>query len=207
MNTPNSNGLGRARDASSTSSDLNWALEAWILSTAPDAVAYAASLLRDRTAAEDVVQDCYCRLLKKAHVYDLPRDGRKLLFQSVTNACINVTTRTKPMLSLDTFPEGKNARREEQEGLHGQIADPQSHPAEVLAMQRELEEAIGEGLGQLPVNQRAALELKSLGHSLQEIGEALQVSANHAGVLVHRARQALAQHLAPYLEDLEDQAG
>ena len=49
-------------------------LDAWVLSTAPDAVAYAVSLLRDRAAAEDVVQDCYCRLLQKADVYDLPRE-------------------------------------------------------------------------------------------------------------------------------------
>ena len=41
-------------------------LDAWVLATAAEAVAYAASLLRDRAAAEDVVQDCYCRLIEKA---------------------------------------------------------------------------------------------------------------------------------------------
>src|SRR5437868_12477508 len=81
-------------------------LDAWVLSTAPDAVAYAASLLRDRGAAEDVVQDCYCRLLQKADVYDLPRDGRKLLFESVTNACINRATRARHVLSLDATGDG-----------------------------------------------------------------------------------------------------
>jgi DNA-directed RNA polymerase specialized sigma24 family protein len=53
----------------------------------------------------------------------------------------------------------------------------------------------------LPITQRAALELKSLGQSLEEIGAALRVSANNAGVLVHRARQAMARRLEPYLKE------
>src|SRR5215471_6362081 len=96
-------------------------LDAWVLSTAPDAVAYAASLLRDRAAAEDVVQDCYCRLLQKANVYDLPRDGRKLLFESVTNACINRATRARHVLSLD-------AADEDDASLHEVVADADAAP-------------------------------------------------------------------------------
>ena len=53
----------------------------------------------------------------------------------------------------------------------------------------------------LPETQRAALELKSLGHSLQDIADALGVSPSNAGVLVHRARQAMSRFLAPYLEE------
>jgi RNA polymerase sigma-70 factor (ECF subfamily) len=49
--------------------------------------------------------------------------------------------------------------------------------------------------------QRAAVELKALGHSLQEIAEILDVTPTNAGVLVHRGRQELARQLAPYLED------
>ncbi len=169
-------------------------LDAWVLSTAPDAVAYAVSLLRDRAAAEDVVQDCYCRLLQKGDVYDLPRDGRKLLFESVTNACINRVTRARNILSLD-------AAREDDASLHDAVADKTAAPPERVLMDRELEEAIAAALAKLPVAQRAALELKSLGHSLQDIGEALEVSPNYAGVLIHRARQAMAEQLAPFLEE------
>src|SRR5262245_34850681 len=91
-------------------------LDAWVLATAADAVAYATALLRDRITAEDIVQECYCRLLKKADVYDLPRDGRKLLFEAVTNACINHTTRARLVLSLD----GAN---EQGDDLHGIVED------------------------------------------------------------------------------------
>ena len=58
---------------------------------------------------------------------------------------------------------------------------------------------VARGLARLPVTQRAALELRSLGSSLEEIGEALGVTANHAGVLIHRARQAMANYLTPYV--------
>jgi len=61
-------------------------LDAWVLATAPRAVAYAASLLRDRARAEDIVQDCYCRLLQKETQYDLPNSGMKLLFKAITRA-------------------------------------------------------------------------------------------------------------------------
>jgi len=169
-------------------------LDAWVLDTAPAAVAYAASLLRERGAAEDIVQDCYCRLLQKAGVYDLPRDGRKLLFQAVTNACLNHNSRTRLILSLDSV-------REEETTLHGSVADRGAAPADRILLHRELEQAVAEGLAHLPDNLRAALEMKSLGHSLREIAAALDVTGNHAGVLIHRARQALALYLAPYLEE------
>jgi RNA polymerase sigma-70 factor (ECF subfamily) len=169
-------------------------LDSWILSTAPDAVAYATSLLRNRAAGEDVVQDCYCRLLQKQDTYDLLRDGRKLLFESITNACINRTTRARSIASLDTAGN-------EGGSLYGRLPDPSARSAEQVVLHRELVQAVADALGRLPVPQRAALEMKSLGHSLKDIGHALDTSASHAGVLVYRARQTLARRLAPYLEE------
>jgi RNA polymerase sigma-70 factor (ECF subfamily) len=166
-------------------------LDAWVLATAPAAVAYAASLLHQRAAAEDIVQDCYCRLLARADTYDLPRDGRKLLFQAVTNACLNRLSRERPALSLFTGDDGPQT----------QLADRGAEPAERVLMRRELEDAIADGLARLPPTQRAALELKGLNHSLDDIATALNVSPSNAGVLIHRARQAMAKYLAPHLEE------
>ena len=170
-------------------------LEEWVLATAPRAVAYAASLLRDAVLAEDVVQDCYCRLLEKAGRYDLPRDGVRLLFRAVTNACINLTTRRRSVLSLDAV-RAEGARREP--------ADATAIQPERALLYRELRDAVEDGLSRLSVPQRAALELKSLGHSQQEIAEALGVSVSNAGVLVHRARQALAAYLAPFVQEAKE---
>jgi DNA-directed RNA polymerase specialized sigma24 family protein len=62
-----------------------------------------------------------------------------------------------------------------------------------------LQEAIGRGLDELPLAQRAAIELKGMGHSLQEIAEALGVTPSNAGVLIHRGRQALARRIGKFI--------
>lgn len=165
-------------------------LDAWVLETAPRAIAYARSLLQNADDADDVVQDCYCRLLAKADVYDLSRDGLKLLLRAVTNACINARTRRKPVFPL---------ARPSADGSPDDPPDPAAVGAADVLAYKELACAVAYGLGILPPQQRAALELKCLGHSQQEIAEILGVSSTNAGVLVHRGRQALAVHLAPYL--------
>ena len=165
--------------------------DAWVLSTLPRAVAYAAGLLRDRASAEDIVHDCYCRLLRKADVYDLPRDGTRLLFRAITNACIDASRGRGPVGSYDQW--------EDDAGRSVEFADRSAAEPWRQLEHRELQEAIGRGLDELPPTQRAAIELKSMGHSLQEIAEALGVTPSHAGVLIHRGRQALARRIGKYI--------
>jgi RNA polymerase sigma-70 factor (ECF subfamily) len=167
-------------------------LDAWVLATAPRAVAYAASLLRDRSRAEDVVQDCYLRLLRKRGQYDLPNSGLRLLFKAITRSCINITTREHPVLSID-------GTAHEKDGVGWEPADSRNPEPAGNLMYKELQQAVTEALGKLPVLHRAALELKSLGHSQHEIGQMLEITTGHAGVLIHRARKAMAAYLAPFV--------
>ena len=164
-------------------------LDAWVLETAPRATAYARTLIRDPDRADDVVQDCYCRLLAKAGVYDLPRDGLKLLLTAITNACINAATRRKPVFRLV---------RGEDDGADDP-PDPAATVPDDIAAANELGTAVAAALASLPPNQRAAVELKGLGYSQQEIAEMVGVSVSNAGVLIYRGRLALAELLAPYL--------
>jgi RNA polymerase sigma-70 factor (ECF subfamily) len=156
-------------------------------------VAYAASLLRDRAIAEDVVHDCYVRLLRKSETYDLPRDGTKLLFKAITNACVDRNYRDRTLLSLE-FENGEASP----------LADGRAWEPHDLASHRELEDAVAAELGRLTVAQRGAVELKSLGYSLAEIAEALGTSPSNAGVLILRARKTLADQLARFLGDRSD---
>ena len=167
-------------------------LDVWVLETAPRATAYAKSLLGNTHEAEDIVQDCYCRLIAKAGTYDLKRDGLKLLFTAIGNACINLRTRRKPAYSLNR-PDGEGESRTEDP------ADARAILPADAAAGNELHAAIAQGLQLLPTQQRAAVELKAFGYSQQEIAEMLGISTSNAGVLVHRARQTLSQYLAPYL--------
>jgi RNA polymerase sigma-70 factor, ECF subfamily len=159
-------------------------LKSWIELALPDAVAYASSLLGDRTQGEDVVQDCVCRLLGHAARYDLARDGRKLLFRAITNACINRQTRDRKLISLDTYGR-------QDEGAW-ELEDAEAHTPLVMAMAEELRSAIAQGLHTLPLRQRSALELSSLGYPAEEIAEMLEVRGENVRVLLFRARQAMA---------------
>ena len=159
--------------------DPRAAIEAWLLATLPRALAFAGSLLRDRALAEDVVHDCYVRLLQKSARYDLPADGTKLLFKAITNACVDRNYRDRTALSLEA-----------RDGEAPALADARAFGPPELASHRELEAALADSLAHLTLAQRGALELKSLGYSLAEIAEALGTSPTNAGVLVHRARKA-----------------
>ena len=166
-------------------------VRAWLAECLPRAIVYARSLVRDAGEADDVVQECVYRLLKRSASYDLPRDGSRLLFRAVTNECINRTTRGPDLVSLD-------AVNEEGQSRGSTLADPHMTPPLDVVLTDELRRLLDEALDHLPVAQRAALELKSLGHSLEEIAEALSITANHAGVLVHRGRRAVRKRVAGY---------
>lgn len=165
------------------------AVDAWVRSTLPRAIAFASGLLRhDRECAEDIVHDCYCRLLAKADEYNLPEDGIRLLFRAITNACIDRSRRRKP-ISLSAFAGN------EDDDLSYEPADVRTPEPWANATHAELRQAVQSALDELPPVQRAAIELRSLGQSLDDIGIALGVTANHAGVLVHRARQAMQRRM------------
>lgn len=169
--------------------DRDAILERWVSGVIPKAVAYARSLLHSPQDAEDTVHDALCRLLSHPE-YDLAADGDKILFRAVTNACINRWQRKKKIVSLDfSKPNSRSI-------LSALPSHRAPDPART-AMNREALAAVGRVLAQLPQNQRAALELKSLGHSLKEIAEMVGVTPSNAGVLVHRARKALALRLGP----------
>jgi len=167
------------------------ALEEWILSVAPRAVAYARTLLDRPDRAEDIVQDVLLRLLDHPE-YDLLRDGEKLLFTSITNACINEVTRRRTLRSL-------HADRPDEAAPIDDLASGRArNPADAL-VSREMLDAVGAELRRLPPMQRAAVELKAMGRSLRQIAETLRVSPSNAGVLVHRARRRLKEKLGPHL--------
>ncbi|MBX3415688.1 MAG: RNA polymerase sigma factor [Pirellulales bacterium] len=163
-------------------------METWITLALPGAVAYATSLLGDRNRGEDIVQDCICRLLGHAARYDLPRDGRKLLFRAITNACINERTRGERTLSLDE--QGRPP-----EGGTWELEDITAPTPSTLVLAEELRVTIAEGLQTLPIRQRSALELSSFGYRAEEIAEMLQVQSDHVRLLLFRARKAMAAFL------------
>ncbi len=161
----------------------------WIARTVRPALAYAITLVRNRHDAEDIVQECYRKLLARSTRYDLPADGAKLLYRSITNACINHVQRRPPECSVGD--------------MQGMPSSPHSDDhqlPEQRLMHAELEQAVSEGLAALPVRQRAVVELSSLGHSLADVAVMAGVSHANARVLLHRARQSLAEKVKTFRE-------
>lgn len=165
-------------------------LEAWVrLNTGPG-LAYAKSLLRDHHQAEDIVQDCLCRILARAAEYDLISDGRRILFRSITNACINHSTRFRLVTGLE----------DEENGGDYQVADHrEQQPVDQLVFQ-ETSQRVEAILAMLPVEQSAALQMKSVGCSQEEIARELGILPNHASVLVFRARKFVEKQLGGLME-------
>lgn len=169
-------------------------IDAWVTEIAQRALGYAITLVRNRQDAEDIVHDCFSRLLAKSNDYNLPRDGTKLLFKSITNACFNYSNRRRPETSLHEL------EMSERSGVHV-LADQRANSPIENAIGNELERAVEVAMNKLPVAQRAAVELRSLGHSLVEVADILQVTHANARVLLHRARTELAAQLSSFIEE------
>lgn len=171
----------------------------WMRAAIPKAVAYARTLLPRAVGhqAEDVVQDVLCRLIATPGRYDLIRDGDKLLFRSVSNACINVRTRRRELASLDGWADDDSPNF-----LDGLAGDRDDQPDRRL-MSAELESRVAEAIAELPALQRAVMALRAMDVSADQIGQALELTAGHVAVLTHRARRSLADRLADVLNEAD----
>lgn len=169
------------------SDDQRIRLGVWVQTVTPRAVAYARSLVRGSDRAEDMVQECLYRLLRRANDYDLERDGIKLLFKAISNLCINQATRERELVGLGSSQDDEDRPFE--------LADRTALQPDQIAQHKELEEQVRAALQKLPPMQRAAVELRALGLSKEDIAESLGISATNAGVLVFRGRKQLAEEL------------
>jgi len=151
--------------------------EALYRSCAADLYAYVASLLRDRSAAEDVTALAFERAYRRRALFDIRRGTpRAWLFAIARNA------------ALDEL----RARRRSG-ALLRDVADPASEDElpddEGLAERRLL---VREGLAALDPREREVILLKFLGRlSNAELGRVLHCSESNAGTRLHRAIEQL----------------
>jgi RNA polymerase sigma-70 factor, ECF subfamily len=141
--------------------------EALYRASAEAVFAYVASLLRDRSAAEEVTAAAFERAFRKRRSFD-PRRGtqRAWLFGIARNAALDELRRRKRAATLTDEPAAEDAVTEDVE-----------RRATVRA-----------ALAGLDPRDRELIALKfhaGLGNA--EIGAVLGISANNAGTRVHRA--------------------
>lgn len=130
---------------------------------------YALHYLRDVAQAEDVVQDCFVRLLETGN---MPQNGRAWLYTAVRNRCIDHLRRHNPLLT-DVQPED----------LDGLISDEE-------AQERSIREArLWEAIDALPARCREVFLLaKRDGLTYREIAQHMGLSEK---TVEHQVSKAL----------------
>jgi len=144
-----------------------------------DVFAYAATLLRDRAAAEDVAAAAFERAYRRRNRYDARRGSpRAWLFGIARNAALDELRRRKRAAAAELpVPAG----------------EPDPGEAAELAAQRD---AVRSALGRLPARERELIALKYHAElSNAELAAVLGVSVSNAGTLVHRAMTKLRETL------------
>ena len=140
--------------------------------TFPRVYAYVASLLRDRSAAEDVTAQAFERAYRKRSSYRVRRGSMEAwLFGIARNAALDELRRRRRRASLETDPED--------------TAAPSTEDHAELALRREVVRAAMAGLDG---KERDLIALKfSGGLSNSEIARVLGMSETNAGTRLHRA--------------------
>ncbi len=138
---------------------------------------YAGRLLGDPHGAQDVVQEAFVRLLSSDRAVVAPRLPA-WLYAVCRNLCMDRRRRERVM-------ERTNAAALDLR------SGPGADPAD-LAAAGDAAAAALRALGGLPERQREALLLRFLhGLSYREIAEVMDITSNHAGVLLHAGLRAL----------------
>ncbi len=155
-------------------------------------VAYAWSILGDGAEAEDVAQETFVRLMRKAPQWQ-PGAARlrTWLFRVATNLCIDRLRMYRP--------EGMESA--------GDVA-AEGYGERITVRRMAQNRAVGEALAKLPDRQRIALTLVHYhGLSNGEAAKILAVSVDAVESLLSRARRSLRTYLAPVVRELLEDNG
>ena len=145
-------------------------------SSRADVYAYVATLLRDRSAAEDVTALAFERAYRRRRTFDRRRgEERAWLFGIARNAALDELRRRRRLASLITDPEDAHCKAVE-DG-----AD--------VALRRT---AVRVALAELSAREREVIALKfHAGLSNAELAKVIGVTESNAGTLLYRTMEKL----------------
>lgn len=161
-----------------------------------DAVArFALSLTRDRSDADDLVQDTYLRAFRGWRTFRPGSDARRWLFAICRNAFLRTRRRRGVFIEsedgdVDAMPAVQSHVQAMREGL-GDLFD-------VIDVQPAIERAVGE----LPEPHHSILVLVDLeGHSYEEAAAVLDIPIGTVRSRLFRARRMIQESLIAFAED------
>jgi RNA polymerase sigma-70 factor (ECF subfamily) len=161
--------------------DEDAAIEALYREARDDVFAYAAGLLRDRSAAEEVTAVAFERAYRKRKRFDENRGSRRAwLFGIARNAALDELRRQKRKAELKTEPVDPRS---------GSSPEAAGEPSSTDPLERITVRA---ALQTLTPRERELIALKFFaGLSNQEIAEVVGISESNAGTRVHRVVEKL----------------
>ncbi len=156
---------------------------------------YAARILRvatqslDRDTAEDIVQDVFVAVWRKAHTFDPGRGSfRPWVFQIAHFRILNELRSRHRRTSPEPFAEG----------LETSLPDPSPEPEEVVQRGEE-RAAVRSAVEALPPLHREVVQLVDVeGFSYKDAAQTLGVPIGTVMSRLHRARQQLQKSLYDY---------
>ena len=150
----------------------------------PALVASAEAMLRDRAAAEEVVQDVLLELWRRRETLAIDTSLRAYLFRATRNRALNrirherVQRRGEPILAIADAPA----------------------PADVALAEHEIDDAVRRAIAALPPRCREVFELSRIrGLRYLEIAETLGISVKTVEAQMGKALRILRDRLAPFL--------
>jgi len=144
----------------------------------------AEAMLRDRAAAEEVVQDMMLTLWQRRETLEVDESLRAYLYRATRNRALNHLRRQRVELRGEPYLGDRNAT--------APIADS-------ALGERELAEAIHDAVGALPPRCREVFELsRAHGLTYAEIAKTLEISVKTVEVQMGKALRVLRERLAAW---------
>jgi RNA polymerase sigma-70 factor (ECF subfamily) len=177
----------------------------------------AASYVRSREEAEEVIQDTWLAVLSGIRRFRGHSSFKTWLFRILVNRARTRAKREARSVPFSTAFAADSPRTGDAANAAGATAAaawPETGPGLITAttpiddlLARELRQRIDAAIAQLPERQRAVITLRDVeGWSADEVRNVLRLSETNQRVLLHRARVRVRDALAPYLATLDDDA-
>lgn len=124
---------------------------------------FASRLVKDKSAAESIVQDVFVELWQKSEKYTEIRDLRVFLTVATRNRCLNYLSQQKAL--------------DKRHDIYSQMAMPTEETVLQHLFQAEVLRTLAEAIAQLPDPYRQVIQMTyEDGKTSKEISETLQIS-------------------------------
>ena len=180
-------------------------VEAWSSSMLRLALVY----VRDRAAAEEVVQDAWIGVLEGIGRFEGRSSLKTWVFRILTNRAMTSGVREHRSVPFSALDESGDAAVEPERFLPASdawaghwAAPPRPLAPEERLLAGETRELLARAISELPPGQQAVLSLRDVeGWSAEEVCNVLELSETNQRVLLHRARSNVQRALEPHLTE------